>query len=282
MRQTKIIGTATVHKKYCSGSSMDWAKELFDEVGDGTLFIADEYEMARGRQGRAWKIYPEQIMITAVLKPSAWPDGEHPSTYLTMALSIGVTDALRAYDIGLKWPNDFVAKRAQAPRAQAPRVQTPRAQTPPHFAKVGGMIMEAVWHGTTLRGFVVGIAINCMNEFASDDELHATATSLQEIARQQEVYHQPDCAVLHDAIIASLDSWYDRWQQGEFEKIFTTWRMLQVCKGETISVHYKDGSRVTGCMKDVDRSGSLILVDELHNERIIPFYVIEDLQVRSK
>jgi biotin-(acetyl-CoA carboxylase) ligase len=57
------IGTV-VYKKELFESSMDWARKEISNVEDGTLFIADKYHVARGRQGRDWKIFPGQLTLT--------------------------------------------------------------------------------------------------------------------------------------------------------------------------------------------------------------------------
>ena len=50
---------------------MDWAKREFDRVDDGTVFLVDHHSVARGRQGREWKLYPGQLLVTFVVKPVA-------------------------------------------------------------------------------------------------------------------------------------------------------------------------------------------------------------------
>lgn len=150
----KIIGSKIIYRSHCPGSSIDWAKQEFDNVSDGTVFLADTYGCARGRHGREWSLYPGQMILTFILKPDFMLDHndslDRASLYLNMSISAAIADVLSLYNVGLKWPNDFVFLTKDS-----------------RVLKVGGMLIEAVWHAAKLKGFIVGIAINATNEFFS-------------------------------------------------------------------------------------------------------------------
>jgi len=109
-----IVGSKIYHKSRCY-NSIEWAKNEIDKAPDGAIFIADEHEYTRGRQGRIWKNYPGQLFITILLKPENLKDIEQQDlsvrlNQLSMALCLGILEPLKAYGVSLKWPNDFIFK----------------------------------------------------------------------------------------------------------------------------------------------------------------------------
>lgn len=260
-----MIGKNVIHKQMCETSSMDWAKELFHEVEDGTVFWADEYKIARGRQGREWKLYPGQLVLTFVLKPTIRSSRVSPEVlrrgmyrgtsqedfalrYLNMALTIGIADVLSEYGVGVKWPNDFML----------------------NDKKVGGMIIEAVWLGDVIEGVVVGISVNCNNKFNQDDDLYNIATSIKQNIQQDILIDS-----LQKKLLNSIDKWYNLWKGKDFETIFSAWKNKLICLGKVLSVHCKDGSLVSGYAQDVTTIGDLVLIDSDGNKREIPFCVVD-------
>lgn len=266
----QLFGSTIVSRSHCPTSSLDWAKEEFDVVPDGTIFLADTYSQARGRQGRVWKLYPGQMILTFVLKPSLLDedicnlacDLDQALLYLNMSLSVAIAQTLISYGVGLKWPNDFVYITKES-----------------KIVKVGGILLESIWNGSKLQGFIGGVAINANNKFLESDPLSAIATSLQTIERTKNSEATIDLVALRDDCIASLDLWYKVWLGQDFEKIFAHWKSCQICLNKKISIHYKDGEKISGYMKGVDRQGCLIFIDAEGKERKISFYLVEDLRV---
>lgn len=243
----KIIGKEVLRKSVCENSSMDWAKSCFGDVSDGTVFIADKYSIARGRQGRVWAVYPGQLNLTFVLKPDISHDLDRSLRYLNMALTLGISDSLNPLGVVLKWPNDFMLVRDEKK------------------LKVGGMLVESVWDGDRLGGLIVGISVNCNNKFSQDDELFDIATNLGEVNIES----------LQKELLISLNRWYERWLKNDFSEIFSAWKSRLSCLGKNLSVHAKDGSVITGTARDVSELGDLILVGLDGQEVVIPFCVVE-------
>jgi BirA family transcriptional regulator, biotin operon repressor / biotin---[acetyl-CoA-carboxylase] ligase len=92
------------------GSTNDEAKRL-GELGaeEGTLIIAEDQTLGRGRMLRRWQTYPyDSIAMTLLVKPKIAPR-EAPT--ITPVLALSVIEALREiYNINalIKWPNDIV------------------------------------------------------------------------------------------------------------------------------------------------------------------------------
>ena len=193
------------------------------------------------------------FILTFVLKPKTTQSLVH----LNMALSVAIAKALASYDVGIKWPNDFIKAE---PCALGNK-------------KVGGILIEGVWKAGKIEGLIVGIAINSMNEFSPDDPLYDFATSLK-TASQSAI----DNERLRESLFQSLDSWYKRWQEGNFGSIFSAWKESQGYLGKEICVHRKDRTLICGVMKDVTESGDLVLVGQDGCELEIPFCLVERVE----
>ena len=272
-----IVGSKIYHKRKCH-NSMEWAKNEIDKAPDGAIFIADEHEYTRGRQGRTWKIYPGQLLITLLLKPENLKDIEQKDlsmrlNQLSMALCLGILEPLKAYGVTLKWPNDFIFKEK----------------------KLGGVLAELVWNGSDPQGIIVGFAINVNSVIPKNDELFKIATSLRVIFKDE-----IDENLLLENLIESIDLFYEKWIDGGYNYIYKLWKKNQFYMNKNVTVHHKDGSLVEGLFSDVLPNGDLVLKKahstscqghfasslakasahrqgDREEEEIIPFYVVENL-----
>lgn len=246
------IGSKFVHKNEIFESSMDWARKELSHVEDGTIFASDKYHVARGRQGREWKIFPEQLTITFVLKPET---SSEFLNHLNMAIAIAVTKTLSDYNIGIKWPNDFISRNGVSNK------------------KIGGMLIEVVWKGNVIQGIVVGISINCNNSLKNDTLLNI-ATSLYDITGRS-----VDIESIRSKMIKFLNEWYEIWLSHDFELIFSTWKALQLYLGKIISINTKDGSVLKGLMADVCSDGTITLIDSENRNISVSFHSVENVVV---
>ncbi|MFH1644575.1 MAG: biotin--[acetyl-CoA-carboxylase] ligase [bacterium] len=237
-----------------SENSVALAKQNINESPDGSVFLVKNLTSAHGRQGRSWKLYGGQIVVTLLLKPDlkqiSKQDMPIRLTQLNMAITLGILSALEKYSVKLKWPNDFMIEHK----------------------KVGGMIVELVWSGSELHGIVVGFSINVNNIFEHTDELYEIATSLK-----QSLNKNFDINELQEKILKSIDDFYKKWKSCEFDQIFNLWREKQFYKNKIIQIHQKDGSLISGLFHDVLPSGELVL-QQGNEEIIIPFYLVEQIK----
>lgn len=250
-----VIGSKIYHKEKIY-SSLEWAKSELSNVPDGTLFLADFHEYTRGRQGRIWKSYPGQLIMTFVLKPKISLDNlEFRLNHLNMAISLGILEPLKKFNVGLKWPNDFVLNNK----------------------KLGGVIFESVFKDKKLEGIVVGFAINVNNIIPESDELFPIATSLK-MALGKEI----DEENLFKLLLEGLNNFYKGWLNGEFQKIFNSWKNVQLYLNRDITIHKKDGAVVVGIFYDLLTNGDLVLKNKKNEKENIPFYVVEALEKSCK
>ena len=248
------IGACVLTLESCQ-NSMDAAKFQLADLAHGTVLHIKNLASARGRQGRIWQLMPGQFLMTFVLKPEQkLLQRENALPSLFMALSLGVLEPLKKYDVGLKWPNDLVMQGK----------------------KLAGILMESVWQGNGLQGLVVGFAVNVNNQFEADNSLQKIAISLRA------VYHQEfDLHELEQQFLQSLNHFYDQWVAGSFKDLFLAWQEAQYCIGKQISVHHADGSVVCGVMQGVTEKGDLVLKDGAGNEHIILYAQVLQIEVDS-
>ena len=223
-------------------NSLEWAKSLLAEAPHGSLFLAAKHNSPRGRQGRVWQTMPGQLLLTFVLKPPHLD--ERKSTLLFMAISLAFLQPLKAYGVGLKWPNDFVCKDK----------------------KVGGMLIEIVWQGDTVQGVIVGLGLNVNTIFPTDHPLFSLATSLRQIIG----FNLQDHSIKTD-LCQWLETYYQRFEAREYEALYEEWKQAQVYRGKSITVHRTKEDPLCGVMNDVTQAGDLVLVTSEGIEEVVTF-----------
>lgn len=133
------------------------AKELAESGHpSGTLVVADQQTMGRGRRGRSWESPAGTgIFMTLMLKPDINPGN---ASMLTLVAAMAVAKAITAVTgepAQIKWPNDIVM----------------------NGKKVVGILTEMSAQFDYINHIVVGIGINVHNE-EFPEEIAGTASSL--------------------------------------------------------------------------------------------------------
>jgi biotin-(acetyl-CoA carboxylase) ligase len=184
-------------KKELFTSSMDWARSELKSCSDGTIFLADKYHVARGQNGREWKLYGGQAIVTIALKPdlSACNNVQGALNNLNMAIAVAIAENLRPHGVFIKKPNDFMIKSIAFGAIK----------------KIGGMLIDVVWEGGVAQGVVVGLCINCNNSFDKNDKLYPVATSLID-----EFGERIDVDLFLNEIVSSINKWYSTWKTLRF------------------------------------------------------------------
>lgn len=227
---------------------MAWAREYIAIAPHGSVFLADTFLAARGRQERTWQVMDGQVMITLLLKPTMLTEVTMPT--LSMALSLGVLEPLESHGVCLKWPNDFLL----------------------NGKKLGGMLVEVVWDGIQPTAVIVGIGLNINTLFNAEHILFDRATSIA-----MNVGHSVDITSMQQDIFAGLNSWYDRWVNGNHERIIENWKIAQGLYGQTIKTHTKSGQIIIGIVHAFNADGSLSL-DVQGVRTVVHHYAVEDYQ----
>jgi BirA family biotin operon repressor/biotin-[acetyl-CoA-carboxylase] ligase len=253
-----IIGNKIYRKKHCQ-NSLQWAKNEIEAAPDGTVFLAEIHEYARGRHGKTWNTYPGQLLITILLKPKDithiyFEDIALKINQLNMAISLGVLKILQKYGAMLKWPNDFMIQEK----------------------KVGGIITQVVWLNDDPQGIIVGLGINVNNLFDQSDELHNIATSIKTVLGKE-----IDTKKLLNQLLSSIDTYYKQWLDKKFETIYTTYKKNQAYLYKKITVQKNLGPSTTGTFLDVLPNGNIILEYKNGKKEEIDFAVVENFEPYS-
>lgn len=248
-----MIGSKIFSKKHVY-NSISWAKENIETAPSGAVFLADSHDFTKGRQGRVWQFDKDQLLVTILLKPNILnkikkDDLELRLNKLNMAICLGILGPLKKFGVGIKWPNDLVFKDK----------------------KVGGVLFELVWQNNNLQGIIFGFAINVNNTISKESDLYNIAKSLKNITCKE-----IDKKFLFNALIKSLNVFYQKWLNGEFDQIFNLWKADQVYLGKEIKIHKKSGCLIQGNFENLLPNGDLVLVKKGTTE-IVPFYLVENI-----
>jgi BirA family biotin operon repressor/biotin-[acetyl-CoA-carboxylase] ligase len=124
-----------------TNSTLDVAHTLAEQGAEaGTVIVADSQRAGRGRQGRAWSSPPGRGVWCAIIER---PIDASALDVLSLRVGLGIAEGLDAYAgarVGLKWPNDLVLEAG----------------------KLGGILVEARWSGTTLGWVAIGVGVNVL------------------------------------------------------------------------------------------------------------------------
>ena len=248
---------SALYRKERSFDTFAWVKEYVHEAPDGSVFLADVLDRARGRQSRAWQFYKGQVAVTLLLKPQVRVLTRDNNlschfNYLSMALSRAILEPLKSCEIRLKWPNDFIFNNK----------------------KVGGLLTELLWKGEQPYAVIVGFALNVNNSFDMHDPLHATATSLSEISGLQY-----DEELLLQQLFSSLDHWYQRWLHKDFATIYHAWKAQQFYLGKKIVVHDIHEHKNTGEVIDFLSNGDLVMQNDKAERVVLSFYMVKETEL---
>jgi BirA family biotin operon repressor/biotin-[acetyl-CoA-carboxylase] ligase len=120
-------------------STLDVAHALAEDgAPTGTLVVADAQRVGRGRLGRSWSSQRGRgVWCTLVERPRDASVLDVLSIRIGIRLAEGL-DALAEERVRLKWPNDLLVRAG----------------------KIGGILAEARWSGTTLSWVAVGVGVN--------------------------------------------------------------------------------------------------------------------------
>lgn len=151
---TKFVGRQLYYYPKLT-STMEVAREKAQEgANEGTVIIADEQTLGRGRLGRTWLSPQGNLAVSIILKPSL--DSLHQ---LIMIASLSVVHAIKqvvGIDSEIKWPNDVLVEGK----------------------KVCGILIENEVKDNTVSFAIVGIGINVNLDPLAWPEISNMATSL--------------------------------------------------------------------------------------------------------
>jgi BirA family transcriptional regulator, biotin operon repressor / biotin---[acetyl-CoA-carboxylase] ligase len=202
-------------------------------VNDGTIVIAEEQTLGKGRLDRAWHSPAGTgIWMSMIIRPKLLP---HQAPQLTLLTAVAIVRAIENHlniDCEIKWPNDILIGGKKAV----------------------GILTELHADPDRINSVIIGIGIN-VNTKENDfpDELKQIATSLT-IAKGEEVNR----VSLVQAILVSFENLYENYLTHGFEMIKLLWESYSTSIGKEIVARTLHGS-IKGYAKGITSEGVLML-----------------------
>jgi len=224
---TRVVGRRILSYKELS-STMDLAaQEAREGTIEGTVVLATEQTMGRGRLQRTWVSRPGNLLLSIVFYPSL---KELP--YLSMLPSLAVVRAIVG-ETGLapdiKWPNDILIMGK----------------------KVAGVLVENTLEGDAISYAIVGIGINIAMDTSEIPEIAPIATSLDLESGQN-----LDPAKILRRVLQELDTLYVAVSEGVSP--VEEWRGHLGTLGKRVTIQWGN-EVVSGLAEGVNDTGHLLL-----------------------
>ena len=224
----KCIGSRIHHYRQLS-STMDRARQLANMgTPEGTVVIAEEQGMGRGRLGRQW-LAPAggNVYLSVVLYPNV-----RTLPQLVMLSSLAVCHALDRSlptEASIKWPNDILV----------------------NGKKVSGTLIESTHQGGVPLYAVVGIGINVSFDPRYIDTLSTAGSGLSVEAN----YRISRLTLVAD-VLKEMDYLYNVIHNGT--SLISQWRQRLATLGRRVNANDGD-SHIAGIAEDVDCDGNLVI-----------------------
>jgi BirA family transcriptional regulator, biotin operon repressor / biotin---[acetyl-CoA-carboxylase] ligase len=224
---TRLIGRRVLYYPQTTSTNHLAKDEARAGAPEGTVVIAGEQTLGRGRRERSWISPPGNLALSFVLYPTI---KYLPSLIMVASLSTAraVTE-VTGLETGIKWPNDVLI----------------------NGKKVCGILVESEVRGSRVDYAVTGIGVNVNIRMADYPEVAAIATSLYD-----EIGREVSLVSLARALLRELDGLYQGLLAGR--AVIEAWRERLVTLGREVSVVSADAT-YSGVAESVDRDGSLVV-----------------------
>jgi BirA family biotin operon repressor/biotin-[acetyl-CoA-carboxylase] ligase len=228
---TTWLGKQRIDLEACPSTNDEAARLSRAGASHGTVVISERQTAGRGRDGRAWKSPAGGLYLSAIVRPPLSLAMVPP---MTLAIGIGVCDAIRACGVGgtLKWPNDVLVGDR----------------------KIAGVLVEAQSQGGRLDTVIVGIGIN-VRSVGLGDEVAGIATALEDELDGDPIEREH----VIDRVLVHVERWIDRYIAIGLPSVIPAWHE-RMAIGLTARATV-DGVRVAGDVIGLDPEGALLLRD---------------------
>lgn len=230
--KTDFIGRNIKYYDTLSSTNIK-AKEIAEKSSEGTIIIAEEQTMGKGRLGRNW-ISPKGkgLWFSVILKPNISPDKVSKVTLIGAA---AVYESLKEIGVlsKIKWPNDIVIKGK----------------------KVCGILTEMSFHSEKRYNVIMGIGINVnLDKEDFDDEVKNKATSLKIIAGDK-----VDRNKLLSKILNNFERLYIPFKENEdISETIKISREGSILIGKYVRIIKNSDEKIVKVL-DIDNKGQLIV-----------------------
>ncbi|HEU4799334.1 MAG TPA: biotin--[acetyl-CoA-carboxylase] ligase [Gemmatimonadales bacterium] len=215
---------ATVRVRWCEsvGSTQDELHAMAEAGAPAGTVVAARYQTAgRGSRGRPWTSDEGGLWMSTLLRPPA--DAQLEPLVPRVALQVAdVLEAVGTPEVGLKWPNDILARGA----------------------KLAGILSEARWNATGVAWVAVGLGLNVRNELPIAAAWPATRLADLGVERSSD-------SLADDIAAAILRAGASTGFLSDAE--LAEWDRRDVLRGRMIS------SPMSGRARGISRAGALLI-----------------------
>ena len=229
---TQNLDTRLIGQRVLCYSSLPSTNELAKEEARreavaGTVIIAEEQTVGKGRLKRAWLSPRGSLSLSVILYPGL----EYlPSLVMVASLAVAcAVEAVTGLKAQIKWPNDVLI----------------------NGKKVCGILVESEVRGEAVGYAVVGIGVNVNLRVSDFPELSLAATSLS-----QELGRAVSRLGLVKRLLVEMERLYLTLLDGG--AIYEEWRASLVTLGREVLVTSGD-AQYSGIAESVARDGSLLV-----------------------
>ncbi|WP_310992620.1 biotin--[acetyl-CoA-carboxylase] ligase [Aequorivita marina] len=223
-------------KLNATDSTNTYLKELAKEtqLPDETVAITNHQTSGRGQMGNVWRSKKGQSLTFSMFKTLGAVPVDH-QFMVAMATSLGVLDALNTLNIpsvSIKWPNDILSAKS----------------------KIGGILIENVIEGSSLKYTIVGIGLN-VNESVFHDLPKASSLKM-------ETGCEFNLAEVLQKITTQVFKKLNNLNQENFHDLKAAYEKNLFQKDAISVFEALDGSRFNGIIKGTSDIGALLVETE--------------------
>ena len=216
-------------------STNDFLKRMVsnsEPLPEGTVIMADNQYAGRGQQQNTWSAEPgKNLTFSIYLSPKFLPLDKQ--FFLNMAVSNGLYNALSSLK-GIfpknKWPNDVYIENR----------------------KLGGVLIENIVAGSTIKATIVGIGIN-VNQRNFSTELTEKATSVYQFLQ-----HDVNLIKLLDELCSQIEQQYLILRAGNYTYLKNVY-VSNLYRYRQPGLFRQNGETFEGMVVDVTDTGQLVL-----------------------
>jgi len=229
---TTFIGQEIFYYPKTESTNLIAKKTVMDGAEEGTVIIAEEQSMGRGRLDRKW-LSPagKNILLSIIFRPKI----QHAKVfYLTMLTSLAIVKAIKksiALDALIKWPNDIYIGNK----------------------KTGGLLTEFNADQDRVSYVIVGIGLNVNFDPFIYNEIRDNATSLS-----IELGKKISRIKLLRSILEEIEIHYNAFNKNKSPEIHKQWLRYSLILGKPVKI-ISFNSVCEGIAESIDDDGCLIL-----------------------
>jgi len=231
--QTTLLGSRIVHEQEVDSTQQLLKSLAADGAPEGTVVLAEQQSLGRGRLQRIWTSLPGSIAMSILFRPPMAPERAFGFPLLAgVAVARAISD-VSGLGCGLKWPNDIVCQGK----------------------KLGGVLIEMNAEMDRILDLFLGIGLNVNTpeeDLPQGMPLPATSVLAETgvtCIRVRLVQH----------ILAQLEDLYQILREQGFEPIRQAWKEANLTLGQDVQASGPSGEAIHGRAEDIDHTGALII-----------------------